>query len=1016
MLTRRLRTGFILVLGCLLLLPAFVYYCEPAQAALSRFGEIPTYREYLASFAEPAYPQREVRINGSGFARATARTKLLLDHEGYPGWSVWVDEQGMIEWEFWVEEAGLYNIELAYYPAAGRSSSMERSIEINGELPFNSAEYLVFRRIFGDAGPSQFDTAGNEIRPRQVEKPMWQTVLLTDAQGYEEQPLLFHFQQGWNTIRLISRAEPMIIGHLRLCQAPVPKPYAEVRAEQPRVEPLQGIFIQIEGESSSYRSSPSLFAVADPGDPTVVPYHHAETRLNSIGGHRWTEVGDWIAWQVDIPQDGYYKIAIKGKQNINRGDLSNRRLLIDGQVPFAEVAAIPFRFSSRYEITQLGEEELGEPFLFYLTKGQHEIRLEAVLGDLGPLIEFAEDLLYELNGVYRSIIMITSPTPDPIRSYQLEQRVPQLLERIKAGAEDLRYLAAELERITGQLSHAAALLDFARMLERMYDKPDAIPNLLQEYRDAIGQLGTWIMTSRRQPLQIDFLVVASPEQKMPRAKPTFWEVAVHEARAFWSSFVRDYTTIHDIGGESGEAASPQKIRVWIGLGRDQAQILKQMIEDSFTPETGIYVDLELITFMDQLLVPATIAGNQPDVAIGAANMDMAFRGAVADLTQFPDFPEVAQRFKKSALLTFRWRDQVFALPEVQSFPMLFYRKDILDELRLEVPQTWDDVMWILPELQNHHLEFGIWPSMYTFVQFLYQNGISLYKEDVIQTNLTAHAAIDIFAQMTNLFTQSGLPLQYNFINRFRMGEMPLAIANYAEFNTLSVFATELRGQWGMAPIPGTPQPDGTINRAVPVAQDALQIRTDQLGAVIMPSGTTGSIILEKSEKKQEAWEFLKWWTSKETQVRFGRELEALIGASARYATANVEAMQELPWRVEEREQLNAQWDWVEGVPPVLGGYYVTRQFDWLFRAVVLQNAPVRESVLDYAREIDKEIARKRMEFGYETELEELDERWKELFWDHYSHVWRLDWEAPQLGEEYREILERYRLLEGGDGE
>lgn len=197
---------------------------------------------------------------------------------------------------------------------------------------------------------------------------------------------------------------------------------------------------------------------------------------------------------------------------------------------------------------------------------------------------------------------------------------------------------------------------------------------------------------------------------------------------------------------------------------------------------------------------------------------------------------------------------------------------------------------------------------------MYQNGISLYKEDVIQTNLTAHAAVEIFAQMTNLFTQSGLPLQYNFINRFRMGEMPLAIANYAEFNTLSVFATELRGQWGMAPIPGTLQADGTINRAVPVAQDALQIRTDQLGAVIMPSGTTGSIILEKSQNKQEAWEFLKWWTSKETQVRFGRELEALIGASARYATANVEAMQELPWRVEEREQLNIQWDWVEECP------------------------------------------------------------------------------------------------------
>lgn len=123
---------------------------------------------------------------------------------------------------------------------------------------------------------------------------------------------------------------------------------------------------------------------------------------------------------------------------------------------------------------------------------------------------------------------------------------------------------------------------------------------------------------------------------MPRAKPTFWEVLVHEVRAFASSFVRDYTTIHDIDQGAGEPA--KRIRVWIGLGRDQAQILKQMIEDSFTPQTGIHVDLELITFMDQLLVPATIAGNQPDVAIGAANMDLAFRGAVVDLSQFPDFP------------------------------------------------------------------------------------------------------------------------------------------------------------------------------------------------------------------------------------------------------------------------------------------------------------------------------------------------------------------------------------------
>lgn len=214
----------------------------------------------------------------------------------------------------------------------------------------------------------------------------------------------------------------------------------------------------------------------------------------------------------------------------------------------------------------------------------------------------------------------------------------------------------------------------------------------------------------------------------------------------------------------------------------------------------------------------------------------------------------------------------------------------------------------------------------------------------------------------------------------------------------------------MAPIPGIRQPDGTINRTVPVAQDALVIRTDQTGSVIMPSGTTGSIILAKSKKHEQAWEFLKWWTRTDTQVRFGREMEALIGASARYATANVEAMQQLPWRVEERDQLNIQWDWVEGVPPVLGGYYVTRQFDWLFRAVVLQNEPIRESVLDYTREINREIARKREEFGLETDIDQLDEKWKELYWDHYTHVYRLDWEPEEMDEEYRLLLERLGLL------
>lgn len=988
-----------------------------------------SYQDYLQRYSGAPRPDLDLVIPAVAYSKTNMDLEVLTDVHGYPGEVLWTDEQGYVEWTVRVPQAGLYHIELEYYPAPGRGTSIEREIRINGERLFSGAELLLFHRIFGDATPFLKDQAGNEIRPRQMEKPMWRRVYLSDSLGYVMQPYQFYLKEGENTVRLLSTSEPMILSQLRVTQAEAPRPYQEVLQEQIRLgrEPTTGHFLIVQGEDAAYRSSPSLFPVFDQGDPTTEPYHPAEIRLNSIGGHRWQVLGDWVAWEVEIPEDGFYQISIKGKQNISRGIFSNRKVTIDGQVPYAEVGAVKFYHSNRYQLKQLGLDHQDEPFLFYFTKGTHEIRMEAVLGDLANLVRLSEETLYELNTIYRSIIMITSSTPDPMRSYQLERRVPDLLDRISAQSEVLKGMAREFEQITGQRGgHTATLTDLARMLDRMVYRPDSIPNLLREFRDGIGNLGTWVMNTRNQPLQVDYMIISSPGEKMPRVTPTFFQVMLHEIRAFIASFTHDYTGVLDIteGADRARADKKDGLKVWIGLGRDQAQVLKQMIEDTFTPETGIRVNLELVNDMQRLLVPTTIAGTQPDVAIGAASMDLAFRGAVVDLSEFPDFEEVSGRFMKSALLPFRFRDQTFALPEMQSFPMLFYRKDVLADLGLEVPQTWEDVYRILPDLQNHHLEFGLWPSYYTFLQFLYQKGVAIFKEDAILANLESEAAIATFEEMTNLYTQSGLPLEYNFVNRFRMGEMPLAIANYGDFNTLTVFAPELRGEWGMVPIPGIRQEDGTINRTVPVAQDLLaganMLAMAQGGAggpaIVIPQGTTGSIIMSKSDRQEEAWEFLKWWTSTETQVRFGREMEALLGAAARYATANVEALQQLPWRVEERNNLNEQWAWVEGIPPVVGGYYITRQFDWLFRAVVLQNEPVRESVFNYSREINRELTRKRLEFGFETDIEQLDPKLKELYWDLYTHVYRLDWDPPASERSFAELLERSGITIPGEGD
>ena len=73
----------------------------------------------------------------------------------------------------------------------------------------------------------------------------------------------------------------------------------------------------------------------------------------------------------------------------------------------------------------------------------------------------------------------------------------------------------------------------------------------------------------------------------------------HEASTFFSSFFIDYNNIGNVTDEKNQ----RSITVWIGSGRDQANTIKAMIDETFTPETGINVNLKLVnmgTLLPQL--------------------------------------------------------------------------------------------------------------------------------------------------------------------------------------------------------------------------------------------------------------------------------------------------------------------------------------------------------------------------------------------------------------------------------
>lgn len=227
---------------------------------------------------------------------------------------------------------------------------------------------------------------------------------------------------------------------------------------------------------------------------------------------------------------------------------------------------------------------------------------------------------------------------------------------------------------------------------------------------------------------------------------------------------------------------------------------------------------------------------------------------------------------------------------------------------------------------------------------LYQNGGYLYAEDGKASGMDEAEALSAFRSWTKLFSQYKLPVTYDFVNRFRSGEMPIAVQDYTAYNTLEVFAPEIKGKWSISLVPGTVSAEGSMNRSV-------------------ASGGTSCFILADTEYPERAWEFISWWTSADIQSKFGQRVEDKLGAAARYPTANIEASSRLPWSNEFYNVLSKQWKWVVGTPEVPGGYFTGRHLNNAFRSVVYKNTDPTETMLEYVKTINEEIDEKQAELA-----------------------------------------------------
>ncbi len=689
------------------------------------------------------------------------------------------------------------------------------------------------------------------------------------------------------------------------------------------------------------------------------------------------------------------------------------------EVPFAEAYSAEFNYSNKWQSEYLSFKQKREgtdkydyiPMMFYFEEGvEYTVYFECSLGSLKEYIQRVETSLDKINSCYLRILQLTGTEPDEDRPYGFADNMPEVLITLLEEAMELMAVKEGLEELCGTNgSHTATLETIARLLNTM-GKDDGIDIAanMSTFKSYLGTLGTWINDSKRSSLTVDsYSIIPAVEKNgeytvnkkaLPKANANIFHTIWFEIKAFISSFFVKYD-------QMGLTVEPDEdtltIDVWLATGRDQSQIWRTMIDSdrSYTSSTGTAVSLKLVTA--GTLLPSILSRKGPDVYMGLASGDVinyAIRDAVLGVSgnskqmdaesnaifttetysyrnddgtitttdqkregEEPTFEShkfedvVKNNFASAAMDTVTLLDVTYGIPQTMSFAMMFYRMDVLANLGIRVPESWNELLSILPVLQTNNMSIGV--SYLEALDFMiYQQGGSMWKYTDpdeydskyagARVDLDSQIAKDAFEFTCRLYSDYSFPVSYDASNRFRTGEMPIIIGGYSGiYNTLKVYATEIEGLWEFCSLPGSQRADGTFNY-------------DSLAYV------TASVILYGCEGKEleAAWQFLQWQTSEDAQAEYGNKMVALIGPSAKYETANLNAIDKLSWTASEKDAIMNQMDNMSSIVNYPGSYIINRYMQFAFFDAVNDGAEPVDSLLSYIDAINKELQRKRDEF------------------------------------------------------
>ncbi|MCL2405193.1 MAG: extracellular solute-binding protein [Defluviitaleaceae bacterium] len=857
-----------------------------------------------------------------------------------------------VEFTVTAPATGEYEIWVYYRTDPRQMRATEATLTINGEVTMPEMRRLNFESLWIRSEPN-VDRYDNQIPAMPTAYDGIISKPLQDSAHMRSLPLTFEFTANTYTLNFRSNDGYLSIYDVVLRLPRVIPAYTPANAA--------GTNIAVIGGQDFFSANSASIRAAGEYTPVLYPYSAERRLLNLMGGGSFTRPGDRVDWQVEIPASGWYYIGFMYRQSAKTDFPVFIDILVNGEVPTQAARAVQLQHSSTFT-TMTVPAPSGANQTFWFEQGTHTVSVIIQIEPLSEVYALVDTMLREITDYRTEITRLTGgASPDRHRNFRLEEFLPDVGGTLNSWADMAdRALDITLGYSNGRVSSVFAGLGVAKSsLESLAERPHDLPRRLNELSGAPYSvtrfLAQVLQDMDNNSVSIDRIVIFQADAELP-SRPGLFTRVVESIRRFFLSFTRREF-------EAGRS-NDEVLQVWMARPRPFVELAQQMVDAEFTPATGIQVDISIMPEMNRFALAAA-AGNAPDVGLSVHYVMPSYlniRGALADLRQFDNFRDVATRFPEGLFVPGIVEGGVYALPETINFWVMFYRRDIFEQLGIPVPDNMDEVIAILPELQRRSMNFFFptagMPAMRVFpgtMPLILQRGGGFFGDTIGPSMLDSEASLEGFTFMTDLFTVFNMPIEVpfpGFYQEFRTGTLPIGIADVGTYNLLMNAAPELEGLWGIAPFPGLVQPDGTVSRYT-------------------TGGDTSSIIFACSDRQAEAWRFLDWWSSDDVQGNYATSLVALYGTTFLWNSANTSAFTQLPIPGEHREVILRQTQYMVEVPWVPGTYMVERELSNAFNAVVINGMNPRRAMDIAVIRIDREVERKLEEFGFTRGGEEV---------------------------------------------